>query len=140
MIKTVSMYDLMEVQEIRTAILTSKEEDFNRYMYALGFDTSEPIQEIECNHRPMFTYPEIKFGIMYSGKERSDKAYIKSGACSMEGRIEAVSNGDMDLVAILTEMSSQPNFSGMMMRHARGEEGVYKEEEMKGMINAGFTS
>jgi len=127
MIKVLSIFDLMEVDEIKKCIVSGDKEKFNDCLYRLGIDTSKEVTEKNCYHRALLFGNEVKLGILYSGTERTDREYLRNGS-SLENRIEQLVGDDEDMADEMKAMSSYPQFSNMIIRHNVGELFVFDEE------------
>jgi len=76
------------------------------FLYASGMDVSQPIEAIEIQHRNLRN--QVVKCIRYCGTERTDKAWIRSGAASLDAII--ASSDDKDLRRELKEMSKEVPF------------------------------
>lgn len=128
MIRSISIYDLMEIPQTKEFIRTADAEGFKGALHYLGFDVNREIREEEHYHRPLFTGKEVKYGKVWFGFERSDKEWLASGAASLENRISVIMQTDESLADELSEMCSYPEIADMMIRHARNELHVFNDE------------
>ena len=96
-----SFYDLNQVTGFKSAKETNNKEEFERILYENGADLSFGYRVLNCLHRPR-TSPIEYDGLMVRFVERMDKAWLKSGAASLEAIID--SSKDRSLIKELNSL------------------------------------
>lgn len=83
-----SFHDLNLVDGFKDAFDSQNTKLFEAILFTNGMDVSLGYEMVHCTHR---TINKIEYeGIRVEGFERLDKAWLATGAASMEAQIEAV--------------------------------------------------
>lgn len=102
---SLSVSDLIMVQGFAEAFAKGDEglPEIVEILRHNGMDTNKEFELVECTHRNLQN--KVVTGERYEGKERLDKAWIKSGYASLEAQIE--SEEDANLRYTLRSMAAQ---------------------------------
>ena len=131
MIKYISLYDIMNSPEGATLVRNGTEEDFLQFLHAIGFDTNKPVERQEVYHRPITAKTnQPVFGMRFVGTERSDDEWRKSGAWSLDARMEEYRNNDFELYKEMYKSSYHFNHTGALIQHmmSKGSQLPYYNE------------
>lgn len=122
--RNISLYDLMQDEEVKTLIETNNEEGFKKVLWDLGFDTKQQMYYRSCYHHPK-TYPtnENWYGARVEGVERSDQDWIDSGHQTQDARMEGYRRSDPELYKDLKRMSHQSNPTADFIEKLKGRKG-----------------
>lgn len=84
-----SEYDVALHDQITGNPVNAPKHILNKVLWEMGMDTKgHMFKTFKQQHRTL--QGKSKKGIMFAGKERSDKAYLKSGMATLAGHIESV--------------------------------------------------
>lgn len=127
MIRSVSLFDIMNDKKGREIVLSGNKEKLYELLYDLGMDTKLfEVEEHLCSHRPLTKEDkEPWFGTLYKGDERKDRQWIESGNASFEAEVEAT--GDVSLQRELAAMSREANYYEAAVGKLKQDKKVYNE-------------
>lgn len=119
-LRWVSIYDLLEIEESREALLKDDEESLKSQLWTSGFDVDELFELQVCLHRQMF-FGDKKpvYGIRFISRERVDQWWVDSEHCTLENKLEIIGTKDLEFQKQLVGMYCPPNFTAMACDHLK---------------------
>lgn len=118
MIRSLSLYDIMNDPKGREIVQSGNEQDFKDMLWQLGFDVNKPIERQEVMHRPMSAKTnEPVFGMRFVGTERTDGGWAKS----FDARMEEYRQNDFELYKEMTRMNYHHNHTGVLIEHMQSK-------------------
>lgn len=124
--RSISLYDLMQYDVAKKAILNEDKKTLEAVLYSLGLDTNEPYHLDECNHRPLTKKDnEPWYGGRYNGNERQDREWLMSEHCSWENKVDSIR--DPELRSELIMMGNQGSADKAFVDEKAGKSAVSSE-------------
>lgn len=126
--RAISLYDLMNYEQSKKAIIESDKDTLEKVLYSCGLDVAEYYELEICLHRPLTRDGnEPWFGGRYVGCERQDEDYMKSGNSSWENEVDSVR--DYSLKGELARMSRQASSEKAFIDEGAGKRAVKEDKE-----------
>jgi len=124
--RSISLYDLMQYDVAKKAILNEDKKTLEAVLYSLGLDTEQPYHIDECNHRPLTKKDNTPwFGGRYNGVERTDRQWELSGNMSWECKVACIR--DPELRSELIMMGNQGSADKAFLDEKAGKSAVNNE-------------
>ena len=108
-------------------ISPQNQDDVYAYLFALGVDVNRSVHVQACRHRNIAG--KAVMGYSFVGHERMDKDWLDKPYSSLEARIEAAKDPDLqgDMIQMSTENMSWAKFKEMCWK-AKGLDGTTNKE------------
>lgn len=119
-VRWVSVFDLLQFERSREAILNDDFTEFYNILYEIGIDIDKEIDVQYVTHRPLSTKTPFT-GLRWVGEERRDKEWLESEWCTRENKLELLGAKDVSFLKEIIEMSKLPQFTQRAMDHLKGE-------------------
>lgn len=113
----ISLSDLLEVPEFSEAFGANNQKKIKEILWKCGMDTTQEVEEVFCEHRNI--RKQIVKCLRYSGYERTDKEWIKSGYATLEAVIASSKDPSLrqELRTMSREMAIDRSFDGAIQEN-----------------------
>lgn len=112
-----SLSDLLEVEGFAEAYGANDKKKMKEILWNCGMDTTQEVEEMFCEHRNLQN--QVVKCLRYSGYERTDKEWIKSGYATLEAIIASSKDPYLrkELRTMSREMAIDRSFDGAIQEN-----------------------